>query len=102
MMHTEHMPSPVRLLLEAHPADMCAWHHSRVGSVGTHALCTFKGAIVEMHHGDMSVQTVAEGEATVASWALVVSLLEMSDAEVLIGISSFCKGLGAGFASKRL
>lgn len=68
----------------------------------THALCTFEGALVEVDHGDVAVEPVAEGEGTIAGVAPVVALFEMCDAVVLVGVAALGKGLVADFTGERL
>lgn len=102
MVNTEHMPSPVGLLLEAHAANVCTWDSPGMRPIGAHALSAFERTLVEVNHGDVSVEAIAECEATIASWALVVSLLQMGDSVVLVCVSTFCEGLIADLAGEWL
>lgn len=94
------MSPSVRLLLESHAADMRAGHCPRMRSFRAHALGALEGALVEMHHGDMPVKAVTEGEAALAGLAAMVALLEMRDAVMLVGVASFGEGFVAHFAGK--
>lgn len=102
MVHTEDMAPSMGFLLKAHAADMCTRDRPRMRSVWTHALGTFKGTVVQMHHRNVSIETIAKSEAAITRRTLVVSLLQMGDAVVFVGVSSFSKRLVAGLASKGL
>lgn len=87
LMDAAHMASPMRLLLEAHAANVCARHLRRMGPRGTLAVRAFKRAPVEMHHADVSIEAVEKRKLSSALSTAVASLLQMNGSVMLVHVS---------------
>ncbi len=67
----------VRLLLELHAAHVGAHLGGAVAAARALALGALKRAAVEMHHGDVAVESVKEGKLAVAGNTLMLALLQV-------------------------
>lgn len=87
------MSSAMTLLLEAHRADVGARNGRWMRPARTHALGALERTVVEMNHGDVAVETVAERKRLVTGVTAMFALVEMRHSVVLVGIASLCKAL---------
>lgn len=101
-MHAMHMPSAMRFLLETHSTNVCARDGARVRALGAHTFIALERPLVEMHHRNMSIESVTKCETAIARLTSMVALFEMRDSVMLIGITTLGKGLVADLACERL
>lgn len=100
MMHAKHMPTTMRFLLEAHATNMGTSNVGSMRTARTHTFRTFERAFIQMHHRNVTIESIAECKASVTCRASMIPLFQMSDSVVLIGIPPFSECFVTYLASK--